>query len=118
MRDEDKTRDDLLAELADLRERFQRLARGEEASGAASREPRLRTLLENSPDVITVLDLEMNVLYLNHTQPGLRLEDTLGKRSTDAMSPDERERFVSAFDAVLSTGLSQQLEVATRTGYV
>ncbi len=118
MRDQDKTHEELLQELVALRARFSRLVRGEEASAVESREPRLRTLLENSPDIITVLDLDAYVVYQNRTVGDRRLEDSLGTRSIDHMAAPEAERFMTAFTAALGTGETQQFEVSTTAGYV
>jgi two-component system, cell cycle sensor histidine kinase and response regulator CckA len=118
VRDEDKNREQLLQEVGELRQRLQRLAGEDPAFISESREPRLRVLLEHSPDVITVLDPQGYLLYLNHTVPGRTLSEVLGKHSTEFMVPEERERFIDALAQVVSTKTTHRFEGGTSGGYV
>ena len=94
-----------------------RLTRADEVSISESREPRLRILLENSPDVIAVMDLDAHLLYLNRTVPPYRRDEMLGLSTLHFMPEDHRDKFMFAFNAVIATGEPQQLEVETHHGY-
>jgi PAS domain S-box-containing protein len=77
-------------------------------------EERFRTLLENSPDSITVLDEHGTILYLNRgaQQPA---EDILGTSSVAYIVKEGAERFLAAIAAALRTGEPQTVEVETVT---
>ena len=66
-------------------------------------EDRLRTLLENSPDSITVLDEHGTILYVNRTMAPRRVEDVVGTSLVTYMAETPAEyvnvagKFVAAF---------------------
>ncbi|HEX7670972.1 MAG TPA: PAS domain-containing protein [Polyangiaceae bacterium] len=78
-------------------------------------EERLRTLLENSPDSITVLDEDGKLLYLNRTVPTRRVEDIIGTSSVSYMSESDGKRFLEALRTAIRTGEPQTVEVQTAT---
>jgi hypothetical protein len=72
MHDGAKTRDELLQELLLARAQIAVLHAGHEAQVARAREPTLATLLANSPDSITLLDLEDLACATRSMPPGAR----------------------------------------------
>lgn len=71
-------------------------------------ETRYRTLVETSPDLVILLDLNGNILMSN--QVGLtffgyeHLEEVVGKHISVFAAPDDRPRVVEAFQKALETG--------------
>ncbi|HVU03791.1 MAG TPA: PAS domain S-box protein [Polyangiaceae bacterium] len=78
-------------------------------------EERLRTLLENAPDSITVIDERGTLLYLNRTVASRRLEDVVGTNVVEYMGPGHGEQFLEKVRAVIATGVPELVEVETRT---
>ncbi len=56
----------------------------------------VRALVEQSPDVMMVCDVEGRVRFVNYTYPGVSLADVVGRSILDFVTPDDRER-VSGF---------------------
>jgi PAS domain S-box-containing protein len=71
-------------------------------------ETRYRTLVETSPDLVSMLDLDGNMVTSN--QGGLALfgyerqEEAAGQKIVDFISPEDRPRAVEAFQRTLATG--------------
>jgi PAS domain S-box-containing protein len=79
-------------------------------------EERLRTLLENSPDSITVLDVGGRLVYLNRTAPTRRLEDIVGTLASSYLPLPDAQRFDTALAGVVATGEPRVIEVETVAG--
>ena len=71
-------------------------------------EERYRTLVETSPDIVLLFDLQGNVVMSN--QVGLTLfgyesmDEVAGKNIVDFVMPDDQPRAVEAFQSILTTG--------------
>jgi PAS domain S-box-containing protein len=71
-------------------------------------EERYRTLVETSPDIVLLFDLQGNVVMSN--QVGLtlfgyeRMDEVAGKNIVDFVMPDDQPRAVEAFQSILTTG--------------
>jgi PAS domain S-box-containing protein len=80
-------------------------------------ESRYRTLVETSPDLVSMLDLNGNIVTSN--QGGLALfgyerqEETAGKKIVDFISAEDRPRAVEAFQGTLATGGLKNFECQT-----
>jgi PAS domain S-box-containing protein len=72
-----------------------------------------RTVLENLPDIVTVLDRDYRILYLNRTVPGWRVEDVLGTSALEHMPKDEHARWREMFEQAWQTGLASSFEFGT-----
>lgn len=67
-------------------------------------EQRFRSLIENTVDVITVLDADGTIVYESPSiqrLTGYAPEDLVGRNAFDLIHPDDVERIREAFDAVL-----------------
>jgi two-component system cell cycle sensor histidine kinase/response regulator CckA len=95
---------DLEAVVAEHEASTRRLAQSEE---------RLRTLLENSPDSITVMDVDGRMVYLNRTAPTRRLEEVIGTRASAYLPEPHAARFDDALKGVVRTGEAHTIEVKT-----
>ncbi|HEX7478865.1 MAG TPA: PAS domain-containing protein [Polyangiales bacterium] len=118
MHDGAKTRDELLQELLLARAQIAVLHAGHEAQVARAREPTLATLLANSPDSITLLDLEGRLVYANRALSARPVEELIGTRAGDHLPSQDRAAFQAAFEQVLASAQPLTLDLRTVSGYV
>jgi PAS domain S-box-containing protein len=111
----------VVAGLEDNLAKATKLARELEQTNVTLRmsEKRYRTLVETSPDVVIMIDLNGNNMMAN--QEGLamfgyeRPEDWAGSNVMESIAPDDRPRVEQAFKSILQTGEFKNLEcVAVR----
>ncbi len=119
MRDENTTSDQLDSELAALRRRVADLEareaerkRMEEALRES--EELYRTLVEISPDAITLTDLDGKIIFCNQ-QAALQNgcdspEDLVGRNSFEFIAPEDRQRAVENAPKVLQGALLKSIE--------
>ncbi|MGO9109174.1 MAG: PAS domain S-box protein [Thermoguttaceae bacterium] len=88
MVDQDKTKQQLLEELAEMRRR----------------ETQWRSIIANTPVFVAFVDRAGTIQYLNHMAPGHALEDTLGKSVYDFIEPAYREIARGCIERVFNTG--------------
>ncbi len=67
-------------------------------------ESALRSLVENSPDTILILDRNRRILFVNRLRYGLDLDTVMGAPVESFVPEEDRQKVVEGFDAVLSTG--------------
>ena len=67
-------------------------------------EEKWRTLTENSADHIMLLDSEYIIRFINHTVPGLKMEDVIGKSSFDFVPSEYRQVATDCFELVRKKG--------------
>ncbi len=94
MADRDKTKAQLLQELADLR----------------ASEEKWRTLVCCAPDYIAIVDREGKFQFLNRTQPGHSLEMVDGRRIYDYIEREFHERARACLEHVFRTGEAASYE--------
>jgi two-component system cell cycle sensor histidine kinase/response regulator CckA len=94
-------------ELAALRERVA------ERGDALNRLLADRVVLENLPDVVSVMDREHRLLYLNHTVRGRTVAEMLGTSVLLYVAPDDRERYARLVEESWSSGETRTFEVHT-----
>jgi hypothetical protein len=78
------------------------------AAALAGQEARFRGVVEGTGDLITQVDAEGRLLYVNpvsRTIFGLKPEDCVGRLAFDFIHPDDREATVEAFQGWLRDGL-------------
>ncbi len=78
----------------------------------------LASILETSPEVIALYDLDGRLTYLSRTLVAAGPQTYLGHRAEEFLPPREREIFSRAFKALLETGLTQKFEVEATNGRV
>ncbi|MFI5307615.1 MAG: nitrogen regulation protein NR(II) [Polyangiales bacterium] len=115
MGDDGRGEQELRDELRVLRARVAEL---ETLLGPTPGRPPLELLLENSPDVITLLDSEGRMLYLNRTFAPRTLEDVLGQNALDFMRGTDRTAFARALERAVASADVQRVEVATENGQI
>jgi PAS domain S-box-containing protein len=67
-------------------------------------EAKWRSLAENSPDHIMMLDLDANILYINRTVPDLTIDEVIGTSQYNFLPAEFREIAKECHQRVLETG--------------
>jgi PAS domain S-box-containing protein len=104
--------DRLLEEIAALRGALEaERARTARPEVALDRAQWLASMLEHSPDTITILDRAGYMLYLNRSPTGQALTTYVGKLAIDYMPEDGRAAWSAAFERAWQTGEPQHVEI-------
>jgi PAS domain S-box-containing protein len=88
MIDQDKTKQQLIEELAKLRQTV----------------AQWQSVIANMPIFVALVDRAGTIQYLNHTVPGIMLEDVVGKSTYDFLEPSYRENARECIERVFDTG--------------
>jgi PAS domain S-box-containing protein len=112
MSDQDKAKQQLVEELAELRRRIATLEgidaerrRAEEELRES--EGRYRALAESTRDIIYILDRQGTLLYANQAASqciNIRADEIVGKRQTDLFPPEMAQVHAGKIGCVLATG--------------
>jgi len=73
-------------------------------------EAKWRTILENAPSFIAVIDPQGHFQFLNHVAPGFSMEQVIGTSIHDYILPETRAVQVQAIQRVFQTGAVVQIE--------
>jgi len=71
-----------------------------------------RSLAENTPDHIMLLDTEGKILFINHTSPDTSVEDVVGRTVYEFVHSDDLHMLRNQYDKVYKTGESGQFEIS------
>lgn len=109
MKGHDKTREQLVGELEELRRQVTELkaSRWNTASGGGPWVPDgspWYSLLANTPMVAVILDEKHLIRFANHTDSGASLNEVLGRSLYDFCLPEDRERIRRCVQQVFQTG--------------
>jgi two-component system cell cycle sensor histidine kinase/response regulator CckA len=76
-------------------------------------ESRLKVLVDHNPDLITIIDREYRLRFINHTDPDptIRKEDLLGINVIELTPPEYRPWLLDQYDIVWTTGKQIDIEV-------
>ena len=88
MKDQDKTKDELIEELAEMRRR----------------EEQWHSVAANTPIFVWLVDRAGTIQYINRTAPGLALTNTIGKKAFDFVEPSYGEIVRECIERVFDTG--------------
>jgi len=78
-------------------------------------EEKWRSLSENSPDYIALLDLDATVLYVNRTVPDLTKEDIIGASAFKYVPPEFHQTWSDCFKRVAASGKPDMLTAVYHT---
>lgn len=76
-------------------------------------EERWRSLVQNAPDVITTLDLNGCLEFINRLPDDARLEEVVGKSVFDVILPEQRDGMAKAIETVRQTGDATSIEITS-----
>ena len=75
-----------------------------------------REVLENLPDIVSVMDQQHRILYLNHTIPGHDVAAVIGTSGLSYIAPADLDRYQEIFERAWTTGERQTLSLRTLKG--
>ena len=73
-------------------------------------EEKMRSLIENSPDIITMVDSGGTIQFVNRTVPGLTPEELVGRTCYDFAQPEYHDILRTTIARAFQTGESDRLE--------
>lgn len=100
-----------LGDPEELVRHVHRAARDQMVEAIRVAEGRLRTLMENAPDVILQLDRAGRIAFVNRAESFFEVPPVQGAGILDTIAETDRERFGAALREVFETGESRGLEV-------
>jgi diguanylate cyclase (GGDEF)-like protein/PAS domain S-box-containing protein len=109
MKNEKKTKKQLISELIDLRQKIAEFEMKKAEEAFQESEEKYRSLVESTEDSIYLVDRNYNYLFMNKkhiSRLGLSDYEYLGRPFSDFHSPDEIEWFIEKAKIVLNTGNS------------
>jgi PAS domain S-box-containing protein len=114
-KDQGKTREQLIRELADLRRQVANLkasvvAHEQREEALRRTEAEWRSLVENAPAKITTLDRDGTILFVNSIAPDRTTEGVVGTSIYNYLSPDERDEIEQVLESVFQSGVAKQYE--------
>ena len=74
-------------------------------------EEKWRSLTENSPNHIMLIDLDFNIQFINFTVPDLTKEEVIGKSSLDFVPPDQQHVAIDCFKKVIKSSKPDGYEI-------
>ncbi|WP_455365887.1 PAS domain S-box protein, partial [Kaarinaea lacus] len=78
-------------------------------------EAKWRSITEYAADHIMLIDPQGTILYINHTVPGLTIDQVLGQSCYNFVKPEQVLPLKKNYEYVLKTGQPKQFEVAYET---
>ncbi len=108
MKDKEKTKKQLIDELAEMRKKMNELEKlliqYKQGEPPRRSEELFRTLIENASDFITIIDCDGIIRYESPSverRAGYKPEDLIGKRIFDIMHPDDLSNAIDTFNRVI-----------------
>jgi PAS domain S-box-containing protein len=75
-------------------------------------EEKWRSLAENAPDIIMMVDAGSRIRFINRTVPGLTVESVMGASLYDYVQPEHHDAVRMALEGVFETGEPERYEIA------
>ncbi|MDM8521727.1 PAS domain S-box protein, partial [Anaerolineales bacterium HSG6] len=75
-------------------------------------EAKFRSLVENSPDYISIIDREYIIQFINRVHPKVAMEDVVGNKIYNYLLPEQHDLFKKVLEHVFGTGETTQVEYA------
>ncbi len=110
MRDNQKTKDELLQEVETLRRHLTKLSQTERELRES--EQKWRSLLSNTPDIIMIVDRDGTIQFINHTVPGIKEQEATGKKVYDYISPEHHDTMKKNLEQIFTTGQGVRHEIS------
>lgn len=97
--------------VAGIREDITEIKQAEEALRES--EKQLRSLFDQSPDIIKVVDDAGRILSMSRSLPELSVGEAIGRSSLDLLPPDYRKRYKKGLKKVFRKGKQDHFQYAT-----
>jgi PAS domain S-box-containing protein len=110
MRDDRKTKAELLKEVDTLRNRVAKLTKKD--STLRESEEKWRSLLKNTPDIVMIVDRNGTIRFINHTIRGSKKKEVIGQKVYDYISPEHHDMMRKHLKSVFQTGRSTSHEIS------
>jgi PAS domain S-box-containing protein len=110
MRDNQKTKDELLQEVKTLCNRVAKLTTKDGTVQLSNQ--KWYSLLKNTPDIVMIVDRDGTIRFINHTEPGLKQKETIGKKVYDYIQPEHYDTMKKDLEKVFLTGHSASHEIS------
>jgi len=119
MNDQNKSKEQLVTELAEMRQRIVELEEArnglsETNSHLAPGDRQWHSLTANTPVVILILDRNHRIRFVNHTESGGSPDKVIGRTPYDFCQPETHDTVRECLDRGLETGESGMYEIAAR----
>jgi len=79
-------------------------------------ESKLRSLFENLPDVVVLIDRNAHILFVNRDQPNARRKTLIGECAFDLVTPEYQTVCRRGLDQAIATGRPQAFETQDVVG--
>jgi PAS domain S-box-containing protein len=109
MRDNRKTKAELLQEVKTLRRRVAKLTKKENALQLS--DPEWHSLLKNTPDIVMIVDRNGTIRFINHTIRGIKKKEVIGQKVYDFISSEHHSTMRKSLKKVFQTGRSASHEI-------
>ena len=70
-----------------------------------------KSIAENSPDHVMILDMEYKIQFINHTVPDLTIEEVIGRSNLDFVPADSHLMVTECFERVKRSGKPDKYEI-------
>jgi PAS domain S-box-containing protein len=84
------------------------------AEALQASEAKWRSLVEHAPDIITVVEPDGTIQFMNRGWPGLTDADSVGKNLISLSPPESRDAVRAALQSVVHTGRSSRFQLTLR----
>ena len=116
MKDDDKTKEQLIDEVEEMHQRISALEQSEterkRVEGELRQsEERWRSLAQNIPDIILVVARDGTIQAINRTLSGGSVEEMIGKSVYDNLSSEHRDTVRESLEQVFQTGQPDTYEI-------
>ena len=81
-------------------------------------EAKFRSLIENSPDIITIVNPEGTLLFINHDIPDYTIKDMIGSSVYQYLPSNQHQIYLNTLTHVFQTGESCEIELTETNGQV
>ena len=110
MRDDQKTKAELLQEVETLRKHVAELKQTQETLRKS--EEKWRSLLKDTPDIVIIVDRDDTIRFINHTVPGIKEQGVIGKKVYDYISPEHHDTMREDLERIFQTGQGASHEIS------
>jgi len=110
MRDNQKTKAELLQEVKTLRKRVTNLTKKKNALRFSDQ--KCYSLLKKSPDIVMIVDRNGAIQFINHTVRSIKEKEVIGKKVYDFISPEHHDTVRKDLKRIFQSGQNVSHEIS------